>query len=63
VIFFTEGGGVGAFHNVFGDRSTKWSIAKKKIKTFVFWGAPQLIKLINTNQNKHLGSCKSLGQE
>jgi hypothetical protein len=28
-------------HNVFGDSPTKWPIAK----TFVFWDAPQLIKI------------------
>jgi len=33
---------------------------QKKIKTFMFWGAPQLI---NLNQNKYLSSYKSLGQE
>jgi len=52
--------GEGGFHNVFGDRPTKWPAATKKtIKTFVLWDAPQLIKLININHNKHLGSWKS----
>jgi hypothetical protein len=36
---------------------------KKIIKTFVLWDASQLIKLININHNKHLGSRKSSGQK
>jgi hypothetical protein len=55
--------GEGGFHNVFGDRPTKWLIAKKTIKTFVLWDAAQLIKLININHNKYLGSWKSSGQK
>jgi len=45
----------------FGDRLTKWPIAKEKtIKTFVFWDAPQPI---NMNHNKYLSSCKNLSQK
>jgi hypothetical protein len=29
---------------------------KKTIKTFVLWDATQIIKLININHNKYLGS-------
>ncbi len=55
--FFSMGG----FHNAFGYRPTKWLIAKKKkIKTFVFWNAPQLINMIH---NKYLSSCKRLGRK
>ncbi len=36
---------------------------KKTIKTFVLWDAPQLIKLININHKKYLGSWKSSGQK
>ncbi len=36
---------------------------KKIIKTFVLWDEPQLIKLININHNKYLGSWKSSGQK
>jgi hypothetical protein len=36
---------------------------KETIKTFVYWDAPQLIKLINMNHNKYLSSCKSLDQK
>jgi hypothetical protein len=39
--------GRGGFCNVFSNRPTKWPIAKNEIiKTFVFYDAPQLIKLI-----------------
>ncbi len=55
--------GVRGLHNVFGDGPTKWPNARKKtIKTIMLWDAPQLIKLINMNDNKCLSPCKSLGK-
>ncbi len=44
--------GRGGFHIVFGDKVTKMGHCERKtIKTFVFWDAPQLTKLINMNHN------------
>ncbi len=48
-------GGMG-FQNVFGDRPTKWPIAKKQKQTqqnICALGSSQLIKLINMNHNKY----------
>ncbi len=44
-------------------RQPNGPLQKKTIKTFVLWDAPQLIKLININHNKYLGSWKSSGQK
>jgi len=41
------------FQNGFGDVSIKVAHYKKNFKTFVFWDAPQSIKLINLNHNKY----------
>ncbi len=57
-------GGQGAkFQNVFGDGSIKVTHCNLFYKTFVFWDAPQSIKLINLNHNKYPSSYESLGKE
>ncbi len=63
-MWFVLGEEVRRFHNILGDRPTKWPIAKKRnSKTFVIWDALLSIKLIDINHNKYLNSCKSLGQK
>ncbi len=48
--------GEGGFHNVFGDRPTKWPIAKNKNKNpskHLCLGCITTNKLINKNHNKY----------
>jgi len=62
MFFFWEGGGGRKFHNTFGDEPIGVDHCPPKekpfktLKTFVFWDAPQPIKLTNMNHNKYPSS-------